>query len=40
MIKFERDSESGILYAYKDGKLIGPIVTMGDEVKNGSTQTR
>lgn len=35
MIEFKRDLETGILYAYKDGKLVGPIVTMGDEVKRG-----
>lgn len=40
MIEFKRDPETGILYAYKDGKLIGPIVTMGDEVKDDSTETR
>ncbi len=39
MIEFKRDPETGILYAYKDGKLIGPIVTMGDEVKDDSTET-
>lgn len=32
MIEFKRDPETGILYAYKDGELVGPITTMGDEV--------
>lgn len=37
MIEFIRNKETGVLEAWKDGKLIGPIVTMGDEVKdNGS----
>lgn len=39
MIEFRRDPDTGILYAYKDGKLIGPIVTMGDEIKEGSEPT-
>ena len=30
MTEFKRDPETGILYAYKDGKLVGPIITMGD----------
>ncbi len=39
MIEFRRNKETGILEAWKDGKLIGSIITMGDEVKNnGSTQ--
>lgn len=32
MIEFRRNEGTGILEAWKDGKLIGPIVTMGDEV--------
>lgn len=40
MIEFKYDKETGILYAYKDGKLIGPIVTMGDEVSDGRTEAR
>lgn len=38
MIEFKYDKDTGILYAYKDGKFIGPIVTMGDEVRNGKGQ--
>lgn len=38
MIEFRRNKETGILEVWKNGKLIGPIITMGDEVKNnGST---
>lgn len=33
MIKFKYD-ENGNLVTYKDGKRVGEIVTMGDEVKN------
>ena len=33
MIEFKYDKATGVLYAYKDGQLIGPIVTMGDEVR-------
>ena len=31
MIEFRYD-ENGILIAYKDGKRVGPIYTMGDDV--------
>ena len=30
MIKFKRDKETGRLLVYKDGKLIGEVITMGD----------
>lgn len=36
MIEFRRNEETGILEAWKDGKYIGDVITMGDEVdKNG-----
>lgn len=31
MIEFRYDGNTGILYAYKDGKLIGPVIAMGVE---------
>lgn len=31
-IKFERNKETGMLEAYKDGKKVGEVVTMGDEI--------
>ena len=31
MTEFLRDHETGYLYAYRDGKLIGPIVAMGEK---------
>lgn len=33
MIEFKRNKKTGILEAWKDGKHIGNIITMGDEVK-------
>lgn len=33
MIEFKRNKETGIVEAWKDGKKIGEVVTMGDEVK-------
>lgn len=32
MITF-RYNDDGILVAYKDGKKVGPVITMGDNVK-------
>lgn len=32
-IKFKRDKKTGKLYAYKNGKKIGEINTIGDEIK-------
>lgn len=40
MIEFRRNEETGILEAYKDGKKIGAVDTMGDEIKNGTVQLR
>jgi len=33
MIEFKRNKETGIVEAWKDGKKVGEIITMGDEVK-------
>lgn len=33
MIEFVRNKETGILEVWKNGKKIGEIITMGDEVK-------
>lgn len=35
MIEFKYD-ENGNLVVYKDGKMVGEIVAMGDEVKDAS----
>lgn len=39
MIEFKRNKETGILEAYKDGKKVGDVITMGDEV-DGDTRNR
>lgn len=39
MIEFKRDKDTGVLYAYKDGKIVGPMVTMGDGV-NANAATK
>ena len=33
MIEFKRNKKTGILEVWKNGKKIGEIKTMGDEVK-------
>ena len=33
MIKFKRNKETGIVEVWKDGKKVGEMVNMGDEVK-------
>jgi hypothetical protein len=32
MIEFRRNKETGVLEVWKDGKKIGEIITMGDEI--------
>jgi hypothetical protein len=34
--EFKRNKETGILEVWRDGKKVGEIVTMGDEI-NGSS---
>lgn len=34
MIEFIRNKETGILEVWKDGKKIGEIITMGDDILN------
>lgn len=36
MIKFKRNKNTGILEVWKNGKKIGKMTTMGDEVKKKS----
>ena len=31
MVEFLRDPETGYVYAYRDGRLVGPIAAMGEE---------
>ena len=33
MIEFIRNKETGILEVWKNGKKVGEIITMGDEVR-------
>lgn len=33
MIEFKRNKKTGILETWKDGKKVGSVITMGDEVK-------
>lgn len=35
MIEFRRNKETGILEAYKNGKYVGNVITMGDEITKG-----
>jgi hypothetical protein len=30
VIEFLYDTDTGVLYAYKDGRLVGPVISMGD----------
>lgn len=32
MVEFRRDPSTGELQAYRDGILVGPVVTMGDQI--------
>ena len=34
MIEFHRNKETGIVEAWKDGKYIGNVITMGDDILN------
>ena len=33
MIEFIRNEKTGILEAFKDGKKVGEVITMGDRIK-------
>ena len=38
MIEFKRNKKTGILEVWKDGKYVGDVVTMGDEINENSTK--
>ena len=38
MIEFKRNKETGILEVWKDGKYVGDMIAMGDEVNENSTK--
>lgn len=40
MIEFKRNPETGILEAWKNGKKIGEIITMGDLIDGGEIRLR
>jgi len=33
MIEFKRNKETGIVEVWKNGKKVGEVISMGDEVK-------
>ena len=37
MITFKRNMATGLMEAYKDGKKVGEIVTMGDQIEEGES---
>lgn len=36
MIEFKHNKKTGVLEVWKNGKKIGEVITMGDNVKRGS----
>lgn len=36
MIEFKRNKETGILEIWKNGKFIGNVITMGDDIDKNS----
>ena len=40
MKEFRRNKETGILEVWENGKKIGEIITMGDEVTNADRRKR
>ena len=40
MIEFHRNKKTGILEAYKNGKKVGDIITMGDEINGKRKHNR
>lgn len=39
-MEFKRNKETGILEVWKDGRKVGEIRTMGDEVKKDNNKKR
>lgn len=39
-IKFKRNNETGEIEAYKDGKKVGEVKTMGDDVSRRGNTTK
>ena len=40
MIEFRRNKETGILEVWKNGKYVGDVITMGDNILNGENRHR
>ena len=40
MIEFKYNKETGILEVWKNGKKIGEIITMGDEINGEQNQRK
>ena len=38
MTEFLRDPKTGYVYAYKDGKLVGPMQSMGENAPQQPTE--
>ena len=34
MIEFKRNEETGVLEVWKDGKKVGDVITMGDDINH------
>lgn len=39
MIEFKRNKETGIVEVWKNGKKVGEIITMGDEIIDGGIRS-
>lgn len=39
MKEFKRNKETGILEVWENGKKIGEVITMGDDVKDSETNS-
>lgn len=40
MIEFKRNKKTGVVEAWKNGNLVGPIITMGDEIMDEEEKDR
>lgn len=40
MIELKRNKRTGIVEAWKNGKKVGEVITMGDEVKKDADSNR
>jgi hypothetical protein len=40
MIEFKRNKKTGIVEVWKDGKKIGEVVTMGDQINGNEPKNK